>query len=169
MLEEKIEIGLTFDDVSLIPAYSDVVPSEVDISTHLTKKIKINIPLISAAMDTVTESALAIAIAREGGIGIIHRAMPIKIQASEIDKVKKSESGMIQDPINVGPDDRLSKASLVGGVHFTFKRAFSIEKFIIVWASKSAGAEPKGVTNPFTRIGVLKARPEISKLLVSIW
>jgi IMP dehydrogenase len=110
MLEEKIEVGLTFDDISLIPAYSDVIPSEINVSTYLTRNIIINIPLVSAAMDTVTESALGIAIAREGGIGIIHRAMPIKVQASEVDKVKKSESGMIQDPITVSPNDKLFKA-----------------------------------------------------------
>ncbi|HDZ61984.1 MAG TPA: IMP dehydrogenase [Nitrospirae bacterium] len=110
MLEDNIKMGLTFDDVLLLPAKSDVLPGEVDVHTHLTKNIKINIPLVSAAMDTVTESNLAIAIAREGGIGIIHRAMSVFLQASEVDRVKKSESGMIVDPITMQPDERLSKA-----------------------------------------------------------
>ncbi|MEK7307598.1 MAG: IMP dehydrogenase, partial [Nitrospirota bacterium] len=110
MLDDNIKLGLTFDDVLLVPARSDILPGEVNVSTQLTGKIKINIPLISAAMDTVTESNLAIAIAREGGIGIIHRAMPIASQAAEVDKVKKSESGMIVAPITLQPDEKISKA-----------------------------------------------------------
>lgn len=110
MLDENIKLGLTFDDVLLVPARSDILPGEVNVSTQLTGKIKINIPLVSAAMDTVTESNLAIAIAREGGIGIIHRAMPIASQAAEVDKVKKSESGMIVAPITLQPDEKISKA-----------------------------------------------------------
>ncbi|GAB4543054.1 MAG: IMP dehydrogenase [Thermodesulfovibrionia bacterium] len=110
MLKDDIRIGLTFDDVVLVPARSTVLPGDVDVSTLLTKDIKINIPLLSAAMDTVTESGLAIAIAREGGIGIIHRAMSIERQAYEVDKVKKSESGMILDPITLPPDERIEKA-----------------------------------------------------------
>ena len=90
--------GLTFDDVLLIPGKSAVLPKDVDVSTRLTKKIRLNIPLMSAAMDTVTESRLAIAIAREGGIGIIHKNMPVKEQAVEVDKVKRSEHGVIVDP-----------------------------------------------------------------------
>jgi len=110
MLQDNIKLGFTFDDVLLLPAKSSIFPREVDVSTHLTKKIKINIPILSAAMDTVTESNLAIAIAREGGIGIIHRAMPITTQVAEVDKVKKSESGMIIDPITLEPEERLFKA-----------------------------------------------------------
>jgi IMP dehydrogenase len=100
---EEIEIfeGLTFDDILLVPQYSEVLPHEVDVSTLLTKKIKLNIPIISAAMDTVTESRMAIALAREGGIGIIHRNMGIEEQAKEVEKVKKSESGMIMNPVTV--------------------------------------------------------------------
>jgi IMP dehydrogenase len=109
-MPDKIKIGLTFDDVLLIPSKSEVLPREVVISTRLTKKIKINIPILSSAMDTVTEAGMAIAVAREGGIGIIHRAMSPSRQALEIDKVKKSESGMIIDPITVGPDAPLSEA-----------------------------------------------------------
>jgi IMP dehydrogenase len=109
-MSEIIQIGLTFDDVLLLPAKSDVLPKEVDLQTNLTKKIKLNVPLLSSAMDTVTEAALAIAIAREGGIGIIHRAMSPEKQAFEIDKVKKSESGMIIDPITISPDAPISEA-----------------------------------------------------------
>jgi IMP dehydrogenase len=110
MLQKTIPIGLTFDDVLLLPAKSDVTPKDVDISTKLTKSITLNIPIVSAAMDTVTEASLAIAMAREGGIGIVHRAMPPDRQALEIDKVKKSESGMIIDPITVSPDAPISEA-----------------------------------------------------------
>ncbi|MEK6582965.1 MAG: IMP dehydrogenase [Nitrospirota bacterium] len=110
MMEYKIPIGLTFDDVLLVPSKSDILPRDVDISTSLTKKIKINIPLLSAAMDTVTESELAISIAREGGIGIIHRAMSPQRQASEVDRVKKSESGMIIDPVTISPEKPISDA-----------------------------------------------------------
>jgi len=102
--------GLTFDDVLLVPARSDIMPRETDISTNLTRRIRINIPLLSAAMDTVTESEMAIAMAREGGIGIIHRAMPPEKQALEVEKVKKSESGMIIDPVTISPDAPISDA-----------------------------------------------------------
>lgn len=109
-MSENIQIGLTFDDVLLLPAKSDVLPKEVDLQTNLTKNLKLNVPLLSSAMDTVTEASLAIAIAREGGIGIIHRAMSPEKQSQEIDKVKKSESGMITDPITVSPDAPISEA-----------------------------------------------------------
>ena len=102
--------GLTFDDVLLIPAESHVLPNEADLSTRLTDKITLNIPLLSAAMDTVTESRLAIAIAREGGMGIVHKNMPIDAQAVEIDKVKRSEHGVITDPFFLGPDNLVSDA-----------------------------------------------------------
>ena len=110
MLDDILKTGLTFDDVLLTPAKSEVLPKETDISTLLTRNISINIPIISAAMDTVTESDLAIAMAREGGIGIIHRAMSQDKQRSEVDKVKKSESGMILDPITISPDSPISEA-----------------------------------------------------------
>jgi len=110
MLHNNLSVGLTFDDVLLMPAKSDVVPKNVDVSTLLSRNIKMNIPIVSAAMDTVTEASLAIALAREGGIGIIHRAMSPERQALEVDKVKKSESGMILDPITVSPDTPISKA-----------------------------------------------------------
>ena len=110
MLQDIVKIGLTFDDVLLVPAKSEVLPKEVDITTLLTRNIRINIPIVSAAMDTVTEANLAIAIAREGGIGIIHRALSPERQALEVDKVKKSESGMILDPITIPPDAPISEA-----------------------------------------------------------
>ena len=108
--DKFVKEGLTFDDVLLIPQKSEVLPKEVDVSTYLTKKIKLNIPLMSAAMDTVTESRLAIAIAREGGIGIIHKNMSIESQAQEVDKVKRSEHGVIVDPFSLSPDHKLSDA-----------------------------------------------------------
>jgi IMP dehydrogenase len=103
--------GLTFDDVLLIPGRSEVLPNQVDLTTNLTKSIKLNIPLMSAAMDTVTEARLAIAIAREGGIGIIHKNMSIEEQAIQVDKVKRSEHGVIVDPFFLSPDHLLSDAN----------------------------------------------------------
>jgi len=109
-MEKILAEALTFDDVLLLPAKSDVLPSMVDLSTNLTRGIKLNIPLLSAAMDTVTEASTAIAMAREGGIGIIHKNMPAEAQAVEVDKVKKSESGMIVDPITMRPDQSIGEA-----------------------------------------------------------
>lgn len=110
-MEEKFsKEGLTFDDVLLIPQHSQVLPKDVKTHTRLTKKIKLNIPLISAGMDTVTESALAIAIAREGGIGIIHKNMPLQKQAQEVDRVKRSDNGVITNPFSLGPDNTLQDA-----------------------------------------------------------
>ncbi|MBK9099283.1 MAG: IMP dehydrogenase [bacterium] len=106
----KIEEALTFDDVLLVPAKSSVLPREVDVTTYLTPEIKLNIPIISAAMDTVTESNLAIALAREGGIGILHKNMSIERQCEEVDKVKRSESGMIKDPVTLSPDKTIREA-----------------------------------------------------------
>src|SRR4030042_865175 len=110
MFPETLGESLTFDDVLLIPAESSILPRDVEVSTFLTPAIRLNIPLISAAMDTVTEAQAAITMAREGGIGIIHRNMSITTQAGEVDKVKKSESGMIVDPITVDPDQRIYEA-----------------------------------------------------------
>ena len=105
-----VKEGLTFDDVLLIPAESDVLPNEVDLSTNLTKNIKLNIPLMTSAMDTVTESTMAIAIAREGGIGVIHKNMTIAEQATEVDKVKRSENGVITDPFYLSPGNTAQDA-----------------------------------------------------------
>jgi len=111
MLEQEVlPVGLTFDDVLLIPAESAVLPRDIDVSTRLTERIKLNVPLVSAAMDTVTESKTAIAMAQEGGIGIVHRNLTVAAQASEVEKVKKFESGMISEPITVAPDQKISDA-----------------------------------------------------------
>ncbi len=102
--------GITFDDVLLVPQYSQVIPNQVDLTTWLTKKIKLNIPMMSAGMDTVTEHAMAIAMARQGGIGIIHKNMSIEAQAEEVDKVKRSENGVITDPFSLSPEHTLADA-----------------------------------------------------------
>jgi IMP dehydrogenase len=110
MLPEVIPEGLTFDDVLLQPAYSDVTPAEADTTTRLTSTIELRIPLISSAMDTVTESHMAIALAQQGGIGIVHRNMSIERQTEEVDRVKRSESGMIVDPVTIEPERKISEA-----------------------------------------------------------
>jgi len=110
MLEKEVRVGLTYDDVVLVPAKSEILPSEVDTRTQVSRHITINIPIVSAAMDTVTEARLAIALAREGGIGILHRLLSPEDQAGEVDKVKKSESGMILDPITISPDAPIREA-----------------------------------------------------------
>src|SRR3990170_3885034 len=102
--------ALTFDDVLLLPGRSDVLPAAVDSSTHLTRNIRLNIPIVSAAMDTVTEARLAIAMAQQGGMGFIHRNMPIERQVLEVDKVKRSESGMIVDPVTMSPENKIYEA-----------------------------------------------------------
>src|SRR5947209_5918587 len=125
-MQERIAYqGITFDDVLLEPAYSDVVPREVDVRTQLTRNIRLNIPVVSSPMDTVTESELAIALAQEGGIGIIHKNMSIQEQTREVDKVKRSENGIITDPITLPPDEsvgtarRIMDEQKVGGVPIT--------------------------------------------------
>ncbi len=110
MLEKEPRLGLTYDDVVLVPSKSAVLPSEVDVRTQLTRNIQINIPIISSAMDTVTESRLALSMAREGGVGIIHRVLTPADQAAEVDRVKKSESGMILDPVTISPDQTIRDA-----------------------------------------------------------
>ena len=107
--------GITFDDVLLVPSYSEVTPNMIDVSTNLTKKIRLNVPLMSAGMDTVTESAMAIAMARQGGIGIIHKNMSIEEQADEVDKVKRSENGVITDPFFLSPEHSLKDADELMG------------------------------------------------------
>ena len=109
MDDKDLRLGLTFDDLLLVPGHSTVLPSEVDVSTRLTKEIRLNIPIVTAAMDTVTEADTAISIARQGGIGFIHKNMSIERQAIEVEKVKKSESGMIIDPITIEPDQKISE------------------------------------------------------------
>src|SRR6266513_2591854 len=110
MINPSIPEGLTFDDLILQPAHSDVLPADADTRTCLTRKIALNIPILSSAMDTVTESHLAIALAQQGGIGIVHRNMSVERQAEEVDRVKRSESGMIVDPVTIPPDKKISDA-----------------------------------------------------------
>src|SRR5687767_5103117 len=109
-LEAGLRTALTFDDILLVPRHSTVVPAQVDVTTRLTRNIALNVPLLSAAMDTVTESEMAIAMAQHGGIGVIHKNLPIEEQASEVDRVKRSESGMIVNPITLSPSRRISEA-----------------------------------------------------------
>ena len=115
--------GITFDDVLLVPAYSEVIPNQVDLTTYLTKKIKLNIPLMSAGMDTVTEHRMAIAMARQGGIGIIHKNMSIEEQAEEVDKVKRSENGVITDPFYLSPEHTLTGCQRADGQIPHFRRS----------------------------------------------
>src|SRR5271170_6447721 len=110
MIHFPVPEALTFDDVLLLPARSDVIPSTVSTRTRLTRDIELNIPIVSAAMDTVTEARMAIALAQHGGLGIVHRNLSIEQQAGEVDKVKRSESGMIVDPITMSPDDKVADA-----------------------------------------------------------
>lgn len=110
MAPDKIRVGLTYDDVLLVPARSAVIPRDTDVSTQLTRDIRLNIPVVSAAMDTVSEARLAVALAQEGGIAFIHKGMSVERQAVEVDKVKKSESGMIVDPITIEPDRKIREA-----------------------------------------------------------
>src|SRR5437879_7706693 len=108
--ETGLATALTFDDVLLVPRHSNVVPTQVDVTTRLTKNIRLSVPLLSAAMDTVTESRLAIAMAQQGGLGVIHKNLSIEEQASEVDRVKRSESGMIVDPITLSQTNRIYEA-----------------------------------------------------------
>ncbi len=117
MLDDKIKEGLTFDDVLILPAKSDVIPAQADVSTWLTRTIPLRIPVVSSAMDTVTESRMAIALAQKGGIGIIHKNMSIEKQAEEVDRVKRHESGMIVDPITMRPENKIFEAKEVMKKH----------------------------------------------------
>lgn len=132
MKERVVKEGLTFDDVLLLPAKSEVLPSDVDTHTQFSRRIELNIPLVSAAMDTVTESALAIAMAREGGLGIIHKNLSIEDQASEVDKVKRSESGMIVEPITLEPEASVRTA-------FELMKKFKISGVPITKSNKLVG------------------------------
>ncbi|MCK4579531.1 MAG: IMP dehydrogenase, partial [Candidatus Marinimicrobia bacterium] len=115
MATGELRESLTFDDVLLVPAYSNVLPKDVDLTTQLTSKIRLNLPFVSAAMDTVTEKDMAIGLARHGGLGVLHRNMTIERQAAEVDLVKRSESGMILDPITLQPEVTIGEAMEVMG------------------------------------------------------
>ena len=119
--------GITFDDVLLVPAYSKVIPNQVDVTTYLTKKVKLNIPMMSAGMDTVTEHRMAIAMARQGGIGIIHKNMSIEAQAEEVDKVKRSENGVITDPFYLSPEHKKIKECMTSEGLITAKEGITLE------------------------------------------
>src|SRR3982751_2257209 len=112
---DMLPLGLTFDDVLLLPGESDVVPSAVDTSSHVTRNITLSIPLVSSAMDTVTEARMAIAMARQGGIGTLHRNLSIEDQAQQVDLVKRSEAGMVTNPITCSPDDTLGEVDKLCG------------------------------------------------------
>src|SRR5437773_471482 len=132
-----IQDSITFDDVLLIPAYSDFVPTDADTRTRLTRNIEINIPLISAPMDTVTESALAIALAQEGGIGIIHKNLSVANQAREVEKVKRSENGVIVDPITLPPNATIGEARRV-------MREYNVSGIPIVEGGDESGVRARG-------------------------
>src|SRR6187455_2436647 len=116
-MDKKLKQGITFDDVLLEPRYSKVVPAEVDVTTRLTKNIRLNIPLLSSPMDTVTESEMAIALAQEGGLGVIHKNMSVERQTEEVDKVKRSANGIITDPVTLPPDATVGRAREVMDQH----------------------------------------------------
>ena len=128
--DKQIEVGLSFDDVLLVPARSEYVPRDVNLTTRLTRNLSLNIPLLSAAMDTVTESRLAIAIAQEGGMGIIHKNLSIEDQAEEVDRVKRSQAGIITHPFTLSPEHKLRDAEAlmsryhVSGVPITDKSGY---------------------------------------------
>src|SRR5436190_11922896 len=146
--------GITFDDVLLIPAYSDFVPSDADTRTRLTRSIELNIPLISAPMDTVTESALAIALAQEGGIGIIHKNLSAENQAREVEKVKRSENGVIVDPITLPPSATIGTARRV-------MREYNVSGIPIVEGGDESGARSKshsGNGRPLRLVGIMTRR-----------
>ena len=179
-MSQIIGDGITFDDVLLVPQYSEVTPNMIDLTTHLTKKIQLNIPMMSAGMDTVTEHRMAIAIARQGGIGIIHKNMSIEAQAEEVDKVKRSEYGVITDPFYLSPEHTLEDANAlmakfrISGVPITegrklvgiitnrdlkFEEDFS-RKIREVMTSKNLVTAKEGVTLAEAKKILAKARVE---------
>src|SRR4051794_36974030 len=140
--------GITFDDVLLIPSRSDFVPSDADTHTKLTRTIELNIPLISAPMDTVTEAALAIALAQEGGIGIIHKNLSIENQAREVEKVKRSENGVIVDPMTLPPSETIGNARQL-------MREYNVSGIPIVEGDQVGHIPAKGNGNPPELLGIL--------------
>jgi len=140
-----VETALTFDDVLLRPRHSDTLPREVDVSTRLTRRIPLNLPLLSAAMDTVTESRMAIAMAQLGGIGIVHKNLDIQAQASEVDRVKRSESGMIVNPITLSPEARVCQA-------LELMRKYRISGVPITSDGRNEGRLVGIITNPDLRV-----------------
>ncbi|MBD3170340.1 MAG: IMP dehydrogenase [candidate division Zixibacteria bacterium] len=158
--------GLTFDDILLVPAYSEIHPRDTDISTRLTREINLNIPLISAAMDTVTEASLAISLAREGGLGIIHKNMSIEKQASEVDKVKRSEAGMIVDPITLPPDSNVGDAlQLMKRYHISGIPITEDEKLVGILTNRDLRFEDditRKISDVMTRGNLITAGEDVS-------
>ena len=157
--EEKfVKEGLTFDDVLLIPAKSEVTPNMVSIKTNLTKTIQLNTPIMTAAMDTVTESRMAIAVAREGGIGIIHKNMPIEQQVDEVDKVKRSENGVIVNPFFLSPDETVAEADELMG-------KYKISGVPIVESGKLVGIftnrDLRFISDPAQKIGEVMTKENL--------
>ncbi|MGQ9608461.1 MAG: IMP dehydrogenase [bacterium] len=166
-MEERFQKeGLTFDDVLLVPARSDVLPQEIDVKTNFTKNIRLNIPLCSAAMDTVTEARLAIALAREGGIGVIHRNFSIEEQADEVDTVKRSESGMIVKPIHLPPDRPISEAlELMAKFHISGIPVTQDGKLVGILTNRDLRYEDdltKKIGDVMTKTGLITAREGIT-------
>src|SRR6266446_3395570 len=154
MHEKFIGEGITFDDVLLVPAYSSVVPSQADVRTRITRNIRLTIPLVSAPMDTVTESALAIALAQEGGIGMIHKNMSIENQAREVEKVKRSENGVIVDPITLPPTATIGTARRV-------MREYNVSGIPIVEGGDESGGRARSHTGngrPLKLVGIMTRR-----------
>ena len=166
-MQERIAYpGITFDDVLLEPAFSEVVPSEVDVHTQLTRNIRLNIPLLSSPMDTVTESDLAIALAQEGGIGIIHKNMSVKSQADEVDLVKRSENGIIVDPVTLPPDESVGRAQEImeqhniGGVPITENG--SLKGILTRRDLRFLESNDRKIADVMTRENLVTARPNTS-------
>lgn len=161
MIDKFSKLGLTFDDVLLLPAKSNILPRDVDISTRLTNNIKLNVPLVSAGMDTVTDARLARAIAREGGIGIIHKNMSIQKQASEVDKVKRSEHGVISDPISLTPQHSISDAlELMAKYHISGVPITVGEKLVGIITNRDLRFETdyqKNIEDAMTKEGLVTA------------
>ena len=156
---QTIKEGITFDDGLLVPAYANVVPNSIDVSTYLTKSIKLNIPLMSAGMDTVTEHRMAIAMARQGGIGIIHKNMTIEEQADEVDKVKRSENGVITDPFSLSPEHTLKDADIITNRDLKFETDFS-KKIKESMTSENLITAKEGITLDEAKEILAKARKE---------
>jgi IMP dehydrogenase len=160
-----IQEALTFDDVLLLPGYSSILPAEVDVSTYLTRNLRMNIPIVSAAMDTVTESSTAITMARQGGIGIIHKNMSIEAQAMEVEKVKKSESGMIVDPITIHPDQRIYEVEeLMNRYHISGVPVIKDEKLVGIVTNRDLRFE----TNLDQRVGDVMTKENLITARVGI-
>lgn len=161
MPERQFDLALSFDDVLLVPGYSEVAPGEVDLSTNLTREIKLNIPILGAAMDTVTESRMAIALAREGGLGVIHRNMSIEKQAQEVDKVKRSEHGVISDPFYLSPEHRVSDAlALMEKYHISGVPVVSAGKLVGIITNRDIRFEDdhsKPISKVMTKDGLITA------------